>query len=106
MDSTDIERHEKWLESLESRVVMLLTEHTLPTGDRGTYFGHSISAPITAEREEVFEALKPHIDWTPKDLYGLRKEVERFEFTLKALKATITEHIQASISKRKSFKYD
>lgn len=47
------------------------------------------------------ETLKPHVDWTPKDLYGLRKEVERFEFTLKALKATITDHIQASISKRK-----
>ena len=34
------ERHERWLESLESRVVMLMTEHTHPTGDGGQYFGH------------------------------------------------------------------
>lgn len=47
------ERHEKWLESLESRVVMLMTEHTHPTGDGGQYFGHptiwSEQTPIEPE---------------------------------------------------------
>lgn len=84
----DIAKLYEWVDQLEGRLHRLEQDHIPSTWQIEHGYSHLTSSP---EKPKEIKFPERHIDWLPKDVYALRKVVERQEYALKCLRQSLSE---------------